>query len=155
MWRALALARRGMGATRPNPPVGAVLVKDGTVVGEGFHPRAGEDHAEVVALKAAGKKAHGATLYVTLEPCNHVGRTPPCAPALIEHGVSRVHYAVADPNPVSTGGRDTLRQAGLEVHEGLLRRPALHLLAGFASLTERRRPRVSAVSYTHLTLPTN
>ncbi len=143
MWRALALARRGMGETRPNPPVGAVLVKDGVVVGEGFHPRAGGPHAEVVALEAAGERARGATLYVTLEPCNHQGRTPPCAPALVERGVSRVHYAIEDPNPVSAGGAEALRRAGVEVHRGPLRQPAAHLLAGFASLTERKRPRFS------------
>ena len=141
MRRALVLARRGMGTTRPNPPVGAVLVRDGRIVGEGYHRRAGGDHAEVFALRQAGEKARGATLFVTLEPCKHQGRTPPCAPALIRAGVRRVHIGALDPNPVSGGGAELLRQAGVEVVQGPGEREAAHLLAGFASLVQRARPR--------------
>ena len=114
--RALELAERGRGGTAPNPVVGAVLVHDGVVVGEGWHERAGGPHAEVVALDAAGDDARGATLYVSLEPCAHHGRTPPCADALIAAGVSRVVAAVGDPNPKTNGlGFERLRAAGVEV----------------------------------------
>ena len=114
--RALELAERGRGGTAPNPVVGAVLVRDGVVVGEGWHERAGGPHAEVVALDAAGEDARGATLYVSLEPCAHHGRTPPCADALIAAGVSRVVAAVGDPNPKTNGlGFERLRAAGVEV----------------------------------------
>jgi diaminohydroxyphosphoribosylaminopyrimidine deaminase/5-amino-6-(5-phosphoribosylamino)uracil reductase len=114
--RALELAERGRGTTAPNPVVGAVLVRDGEVVGEGWHERAGGPHAEVAALAAAGERARGATLYVTLEPCAHHGRTPPCSDALIEAGVARVVSAVADPNPETDGhGFERLRAAGVEV----------------------------------------
>ncbi|MCD2468049.1 bifunctional diaminohydroxyphosphoribosylaminopyrimidine deaminase/5-amino-6-(5-phosphoribosylamino)uracil reductase RibD [Streptomyces sp. MBT42] len=121
MRRAVELAARGLGATSPNPVVGCVITDaSGDVVGEGFHQRAGGPHAEVHALREAGGLARGATAYVTLEPCNHTGRTGPCAQALIEAGVSRVVYAVGDPNPQATGGADTLRAAGVEVGRGLL-----------------------------------
>ncbi|MYS07845.1 bifunctional diaminohydroxyphosphoribosylaminopyrimidine deaminase/5-amino-6-(5-phosphoribosylamino)uracil reductase RibD [Streptomyces sp. SID6041] len=121
MRRAVELAARGLGATSPNPVVGCVLTDaTGHVVGEGYHRRAGGPHAEVHALREAGTLARGATAYVTLEPCNHTGRTGPCAQALIEAGVSRVVYAVGDPNPQATGGADTLRAAGVEVGQGLL-----------------------------------
>ncbi len=114
--RALELAERGRGGTAPNPVVGAVLVRDGEVVGEGWHERPGGPHAEVVALAAAGERAHGSTLYVTLEPCAHHGRTPPCADALIQAGVARVVAAVGDPNPQTHGvGLERLRAAGIEV----------------------------------------
>jgi diaminohydroxyphosphoribosylaminopyrimidine deaminase / 5-amino-6-(5-phosphoribosylamino)uracil reductase len=114
--RALELAERGRGTTVPNPVVGAVLVKDGEVVGEGWHERAGAPHAEVVALEAAGERARGATLYVTLEPCAHHGRTPPCADALVQAGIARVVAAVGDPNPENDGaGFERLRTAGVEV----------------------------------------
>jgi diaminohydroxyphosphoribosylaminopyrimidine deaminase / 5-amino-6-(5-phosphoribosylamino)uracil reductase len=114
--RALELAERGRGATAPNPVVGAVLVRDGEVVGEGWHERAGGPHAEIAALVAAGERAGGATLYVTLEPCAHHGRTPPCADALVEAGVRRVVAAVGDPNPLTDGaGFERLRAAGVEV----------------------------------------
>src|SRR5690349_21505363 len=99
MLRALDLARRGWGQTAPNPMVGAVVVRDGAVVGEGFHPRYGDDHAEVVALRAAAERARGATLYVTLEPCAHYGKTAPCTDAVIAAGVARVVIAALDPNP--------------------------------------------------------
>jgi diaminohydroxyphosphoribosylaminopyrimidine deaminase/5-amino-6-(5-phosphoribosylamino)uracil reductase len=114
--RALELAERGRGTTAPNPVVGAVLVKDGEVVGEGWHERAGGPHAEIVALAAAGERARGATLYVSLEPCAHHGRTPPCADALVEAGVARVVAAVGDPNPETNGaGLERLRAAGVAV----------------------------------------
>ncbi|MFF5929190.1 MULTISPECIES: bifunctional diaminohydroxyphosphoribosylaminopyrimidine deaminase/5-amino-6-(5-phosphoribosylamino)uracil reductase RibD [Streptomyces] len=121
MRRAVELAARGLGATSPNPVVGCVVTDaSGHVVGEGWHQRAGGPHAEVHALRAAGVLARGGTAFVTLEPCNHTGRTGPCAQALIEAGISRVVYAVADPNPQATGGADTLRAAGIEVVQGLL-----------------------------------
>jgi diaminohydroxyphosphoribosylaminopyrimidine deaminase/5-amino-6-(5-phosphoribosylamino)uracil reductase len=114
--RALELAERGLGTTAPNPVVGAVLVREGEIVGEGWHERAGGPHAEIVALEAAGEKARGATLYVTLEPCAHHGRTPPCADALVAAGLARVVAAVRDPNPETDGaGLDRLRAAGIEV----------------------------------------
>ncbi|MEU5978083.1 bifunctional diaminohydroxyphosphoribosylaminopyrimidine deaminase/5-amino-6-(5-phosphoribosylamino)uracil reductase RibD [Streptomyces sp. NPDC047315] len=121
MRRAVALAARGLGATSPNPVVGCVVTDaSGTVVGEGYHQRAGGPHAEVHALRAAGDRARGGTAYVTLEPCNHTGRTGPCARALIDAGVDRVVYAVGDPNPQATGGAATLRTAGVTVEGGLL-----------------------------------
>jgi diaminohydroxyphosphoribosylaminopyrimidine deaminase / 5-amino-6-(5-phosphoribosylamino)uracil reductase len=114
--RALELAERGRGGTAPNPIVGAVLVRDGNVVGEGWHERAGGPHAEIVALEAAGKDARGATLYVSLEPCAHHGRTPPCADAVVAAGVTRVVAAVGDPSPETNGaGFERLRAAGIEV----------------------------------------
>ncbi|MFJ6938114.1 bifunctional diaminohydroxyphosphoribosylaminopyrimidine deaminase/5-amino-6-(5-phosphoribosylamino)uracil reductase RibD [Streptomyces sp. NPDC101132] len=125
MRRAIALAARGLGATSPNPVVGCVITApDGSIVGEGWHQRAGGPHAEVHALRAAGEAARGGTAYVTLEPCNHTGRTGPCAQALVEAGIATVHYAVADPNPQATGGAATLRAAGVEVHGGLLEEEA-------------------------------
>ncbi|MFI8007118.1 bifunctional diaminohydroxyphosphoribosylaminopyrimidine deaminase/5-amino-6-(5-phosphoribosylamino)uracil reductase RibD [Streptomyces sp. NPDC086010] len=121
MRRAVALAARGLGATSPNPVVGSVILDAaGEQVGEGFHERAGGPHAEIHALREAGERARGGTAYVTLEPCNHTGRTGPCAQALIDAGVRRVVYAVGDPNPQATGGADTLRAAGVEVEQGLL-----------------------------------
>lgn len=141
MTRALVLARRGMGHVRPNPPVGAVLVRDGEVVGEGYHRAPGKEHAEIVALRAAGERARGATLFVTLEPCNHDGKTPPCVPALVEAGIARVHIAARDPNPGSGSGAEALARAGVAVVPGPGEREAAHLIAGFRSRLERRRPR--------------
>lgn len=121
MRRAIALAARGLGSTSPNPVVGCVVLDaEGRPAGEGHHRRAGGPHAEIHALRAAGDRARGGTAYVTLEPCNHTGRTGPCAQALVEAGISRVLYAVADPTPQATGGADTLRAAGVTVHRGLL-----------------------------------
>ncbi|WP_175409466.1 bifunctional diaminohydroxyphosphoribosylaminopyrimidine deaminase/5-amino-6-(5-phosphoribosylamino)uracil reductase RibD [Streptomyces sp. TRM64462] len=121
MRRAVALAARGLGSTSPNPVVGCVVLDaSGHEVGAGYHERAGGPHAEVHALRQAGVLARGGTAYVTLEPCNHTGRTGPCAQALVEAGVTRVVYAVADPNPQATGGADTLRAAGVQVEHGLL-----------------------------------
>jgi diaminohydroxyphosphoribosylaminopyrimidine deaminase/5-amino-6-(5-phosphoribosylamino)uracil reductase len=113
--RALELAERGRETTRPNPVVGAVLVRDGEVVGEGWHDRAGEPHAEVAAIAAAGHRARGATLYVTMEPCAHEGRTPPCVDAVIDAGIARVVAGSLDPHPGHGGGLERLRAAGLEV----------------------------------------
>jgi diaminohydroxyphosphoribosylaminopyrimidine deaminase / 5-amino-6-(5-phosphoribosylamino)uracil reductase len=113
--RALELAERGRGTTHPNPIVGAVVVRDGEVVGEGWHERAGGPHAEVVALEAAGGRARGSTLYVTLEPCTHHGRTPPCVDRILEAGVARVVVGSLDPNPEARGGVERLRAAGVEV----------------------------------------
>ncbi|MEV4950184.1 bifunctional diaminohydroxyphosphoribosylaminopyrimidine deaminase/5-amino-6-(5-phosphoribosylamino)uracil reductase RibD [Streptomyces sp. NPDC053755] len=121
MRRAVRLAARGLGSTSPNPVVGCVILDaSGHQVGEGFHQRAGGPHAEIHALRQAGVLARGGTAYVTLEPCNHTGRTGPCAQALVEAGISRVVYAVGDPNPQATGGADTLAAAGVDVSRGLL-----------------------------------
>jgi len=140
MAHALRLARRGLRTTDPNPRVGCVLVRGGQVIGEGFHRRAGEPHAEVVALRACGD-ARGATAYVTLEPCSHHGRTPPCADALIEAGLARVVYASRDPNPEVDGrGAERLARAGIEVVQGVLEAEARELNPGFLSRMERGRP---------------
>ena len=141
MQRALALAERGLWTTKPNPRVGCVIAHGETIVGEGFHVRAGEPHAEVLALRAAGARARGATAYVTLEPCSHHGRTPPCADALITSGVARVIAAIGDPNPkVAGGGFARLREHGIEVASDLLRGEARALNAGFFSRMERGLP---------------
>ena len=141
MARALQLAARGLYTTSPNPRVGCVIVKDGHVVGEGWHERAGTPHAEVHALKAAGNAARGATVYVTLEPCSHHGRTPPCAEALIQAGVGRVVAAMTDPNPlVAGGGISMLTLAGIEAEVGLMQAEARALNPGFVSRMARQRP---------------
>jgi len=145
MRRALDLARRGQGAVEPNPMVAAVLVREGEVVGEGWHQRFGGPHAEVEALRAAGTGARGATLYVTLEPCCHYGKTPPCTRALIEAGVARVVAACRDPfPPVSANGLPELRAAGIAVEAGLLRREAQELNAPYFKLRATGRPFVTA-----------
>ncbi|XKE44661.1 bifunctional diaminohydroxyphosphoribosylaminopyrimidine deaminase/5-amino-6-(5-phosphoribosylamino)uracil reductase RibD [Halomonas organivorans] len=141
MARALVLARRGLYTTDPNPRVGCVLVKDGRAVGEGWHERAGEPHAEIHALRQAGEAARGATAYVTLEPCSHQGRTGPCALALVDAGVARVVVAMTDPNPLVAGrGIARLREAGIEVEVGLLEDEARALNPGFVSRMARSRP---------------
>jgi diaminohydroxyphosphoribosylaminopyrimidine deaminase/5-amino-6-(5-phosphoribosylamino)uracil reductase len=141
MARALHLAERGLYGTSPNPRVGCVLVKDGAMVGEGWHARAGEPHAEVHALRMAGTRAHGATAYVTLEPCSHHGRTPPCADALITAGISRVVAAMQDPNPLVAGqGLETLRAAGIKVEFGLMEAAARALNIGFHARMTRGMP---------------
>jgi diaminohydroxyphosphoribosylaminopyrimidine deaminase/5-amino-6-(5-phosphoribosylamino)uracil reductase len=144
MQRALALAARGLYTTTPNPRVGCVLVKHGLAIGEGFTQPAGQDHAEVQALKDArrrGNDPHGATAYVTLEPCSHFGRTPPCAHSLIEARVARVIAAMEDPNPqVSGRGLTMLRDAGIDVRCGLLAHEAQELNIGFVSRMTRKRP---------------
>jgi len=141
MARALTLAARGLYTTDPNPRVGCVVVRDGRILGEGWHARAGEAHAEVLALRAAGPQARGATVYVTLEPCSHTGRTPPCADALIAAGVARVVCCSVDPHPrVAGGGIERLRSAGTEVSVGVLAAAARDLNVGFFSRFERGRP---------------
>jgi len=141
MAHALRLAERGLYTTTPNPRVGCVLVRDNVVIGEGWHARAGEAHAEVVALRAAGEAARGSTAYVSLEPCSHHGRTPPCADALIAAGVRRVVAAVSDPNPrVAGGGLAKLRAAGIEVECGVLETEAHDLNIGFVNRMRRGRP---------------
>lgn len=141
MARALALAERGLYTTTPNPRVGCVIVKDGAVVGEGWHEKTGGPHAEVHALRAAGERARGAVAYVTLEPCSHHGRTPPCANALIDAGVARVIAAMRDPNPQVAGrGLELLTLAGVAVQTGLLENEARELNIGFISRMTRGRP---------------
>ncbi len=141
MARALQLAERGLWTTSPNPRVGCVLVREGEIVGKGWHERAGEPHAEVHALRAAGELARGATAYVTLEPCSHHGRTPPCAEALIGAGVSRVVAAMRDPNPLVAGnGLAMLQAAGIETACGLLENEARELNIGFVARMTRGRP---------------
>jgi diaminohydroxyphosphoribosylaminopyrimidine deaminase/5-amino-6-(5-phosphoribosylamino)uracil reductase len=145
MRRALELAERGRGLTSPNPLVGAVVVtSSGEIVGEGFHVRAGGPHAEIEALRAAGARARGATLYVTLEPCSHQGRTPPCAPAVIEAGVARVVASVSDPNPLVSGrGFAELRAAGIEVVVGAGAADAERQNRVFLTAMRERRPHVT------------
>jgi len=141
MARALRLAERGLYTTTPNPRVGCVLVKDDAVVGEGWHERAGQPHAEVHALRAAGERARGATAYVSLEPCSHHGRTPPCANALIDAGVTRVVAAMSDPNPQVAGqGLQLLTLAGIRAEVGLMEAEARALNPGFISRMTRQRP---------------
>lgn len=141
MTRALQLAALGLNTTSPNPRVGAVVVKDGQIVGEGWHRRAGEPHAEIVALAQAGARARGATIYVTLEPCSHFGRTPPCAQALVEARIARVVAAMEDPNPRVNGrGLGMLRDAGIDVRCGLLQAQAEALNPGFIARMSRGLP---------------
>ena len=136
--RALALAERGRGTTRQNPLVGAVVVRGDEIVGEGWHERPGEPHAEVHALRAAGEGARGATMYVTLEPCAHHGRTPPCSDAVIAAGIARVVVGARDVNPVAAGGLERLRAAGVAV-EVVASREARAQNAGYFSVHERGR----------------
>jgi len=140
MRHALMLAERGWGHTAPNPMVGAVVVRDGVVVGEGWHTRYGAPHAEVEALRAAGDGALGATVYVTLEPCNHHGQTPPCSEALLAAGVREVVIAVADPNPVAQGGAARLREAGVALRFGVEENAATELNAAFLHGFTSARP---------------
>lgn len=144
MAEALRLAGKGILTTSPNPRVGCLLVRDAEVVGRGWHERAGEPHAEINALRDAGDRGRGATAYVTLEPCSHHGRTPPCADALIGAGVSRVVAGMKDPNPrVSGQGLERLKSAGLDVECGLLERQCRDLNRGFVRRHERGRPWVT------------
>jgi diaminohydroxyphosphoribosylaminopyrimidine deaminase/5-amino-6-(5-phosphoribosylamino)uracil reductase len=140
MRRALELAERGLYTATPNPRVGCVLTRKDKIVGEGWHERAGGPHAEVVALERAGEEAHGATAYVTLEPCNHTGRTPPCTAALIDAKVARVVAAMRDPNPQASGGGEALAAAGIRFEHGLLEDEARELNIGFVSRVTRGRP---------------
>jgi diaminohydroxyphosphoribosylaminopyrimidine deaminase / 5-amino-6-(5-phosphoribosylamino)uracil reductase len=144
MARALELADRARGLTSPNPMVGAVVVADGQVVGEGFHAAAGQPHAEVEALADAGDRARGATLYVTLEPCSHWGQTPPCAPAVVAAGIRRVVAAIEDPNPAVSGqGLEILRRAGLHITVGVLEADAARQNRVFFTAMRRGRPHVT------------
>jgi diaminohydroxyphosphoribosylaminopyrimidine deaminase/5-amino-6-(5-phosphoribosylamino)uracil reductase len=144
MEQALDLARRGEGKTRPNPPVGAVLVRSGQVVGKGYHRRAGGPHAEVHALRQAGSKARGATLYITLEPCSTTGRTPPCTEAVLAAGVHRVVVGARDPNPEHAGrGLRMLRRRGVKVTAGVLGPPCLELIRPFTRWIRTGRPYVT------------
>jgi diaminohydroxyphosphoribosylaminopyrimidine deaminase / 5-amino-6-(5-phosphoribosylamino)uracil reductase len=141
MRRCIALAKQAWGKTAPNPLVGAVIVRDGAVVGEGFHPGAGQPHAEIFALREAGDRAQGATIYVSLEPCNHYGRTPPCAAALVAAGVAKVVVGMVDPNPlVSGGGIATLERAGIEVVVGVETAACEELNEGFVQRIVHHRP---------------
>lgn len=141
MRRCLYLARQALGRTAPNPMVGAVIVKDGRIIGEGFHPKAGEPHAEVFALRQAGDNAKGATAYVSLEPCNHFGRTPPCSQALVRAEVARVVVGTVDPNPkVGGAGIATLREAGIEVVVGVEEKACRELNEAFFHRISQHRP---------------
>jgi diaminohydroxyphosphoribosylaminopyrimidine deaminase/5-amino-6-(5-phosphoribosylamino)uracil reductase len=157
--RALELAERGRGTTHPNPVVGAVLVRDGEVVGEGWHERKGEPHAEVNALRAAGDRARGATLYVTLEPCAHLGATAPCTRAVIDAGVAKVVVGTRDPNPDAAGGLEKLREAGVqtELAEGEVGFRARQQNEAWLTWVTKRRPFVTYKAATtldgRLTLP--
>ena len=147
MEHALALARKGIGLASPNPMVGCVLVREGQIVGEGFHQYEWRDHAEIVALKSAGDKARGATLYVTLEPCDHTGRTGPCTEAIIAAGVQRVVAAMEDPNPVNSGrGFERLGAAGIEVFTGVGEEEACRLNEAFACWIRTKKPFVTLKS---------
>lgn len=144
MREAIAMAEKGVGLTRPNPPVGAVVVKGGKLVGRGFHAKAGGPHAEVVALRDAGAKAKGATLYVTLEPCCTHGRTPPCTDAIIAAGIDRVVYGCVDPNPAHAGRADAiLKKAGIATTRRVLVDECAVLIRGFAMRILKKRPYVT------------
>lgn len=141
MSRALKLAERGRGQVSPNPMVGAVIVKKGRIIGRGYHAKAGLPHAEIVALKEAGKKAKGSTLYVNLEPCSHFGRTPPCTNEIIRSGIKKVVIAMKDPNPLNSGkGISRLKSAGVEITTGLLEDKAKRLNEAFTKFITRREP---------------
>jgi len=141
MRMALHLAEKGKGRTSPNPMVGAVLLKRGKVVGEGYHAQAGEPHAEIIAIKKAGEKAKGATLFLNLEPCTHYGKTPPCVPAVIEAGVRKVIVGMEDPNPLVKGrGMVLLKQAGLDVKLGVLEKECYRLNEAFCKYIVRHEP---------------
>ena len=145
MRRAVSLARQALGSTSPNPAVGAVIVKDGEIVGEGFTQSAGGDHAEVVALKQAGLLAEGATLYVTLEPCNHFGRTPPCTDAVIDAGISAVQVSILDPNPaLSGGGVERLESEGVRTHLGTESAAVQRQLEAWLKFVATGRPFITA-----------
>src|SRR2546425_7974021 len=147
MQHALALARKGIGLASPNPMVGCVIVREGQIVGEGFHQYEWREHAEIVALKSAGNKARGATLYVTLEPCNHTGRTGPCTEAVIAAGVQRVVAAMDDPNPANSGrGFEHLRATGIDVFTGICEQEARRLNEPFACWIRTKKPFVTLKS---------
>ncbi len=141
---ALDLAEKGQGWTSPNPVVGAVVEKDGEIIGQGYHEAFGKDHAEVVALKEAGERARGATLYVNLEPCDHHGKTPPCTDAILASGIQTLVIGAEDPNPMARGGAERLEKEGLKVFKGVLAETCLELNAPFYKATATGRPFVSA-----------
>jgi diaminohydroxyphosphoribosylaminopyrimidine deaminase/5-amino-6-(5-phosphoribosylamino)uracil reductase len=139
MLRAIELARRGEPTTFPNPPVGAVVVKKGRIVGEGYHKKAGAPHAEIIALRKAGKNTKGARLYVSLEPCAHYGRTPPCVRSIKKSGIKKVYLAMNDPNPLVSGkGADFLRKSGIAVNSGICRREARRLNRSYIDRIEAK-----------------
>jgi diaminohydroxyphosphoribosylaminopyrimidine deaminase / 5-amino-6-(5-phosphoribosylamino)uracil reductase len=147
MEHAMALARKGVGLASPNPAVGCVIVRDAEIVGEGFHQYEWRDHAEIVALKTAGERARGATLYVNLEPCHHTGRTGPCSEAIVAAGVKRVVAAVQDPNPATSGrGFERMQAAGIEIVSGVLEQEARRLNEAFACWIRTRKPFVTLKS---------
>src|SRR6266403_6388347 len=147
MQHALALARKGAGLASPNPMVGCVIVREGQIVGEGFHQYDWRDHAEIVALRPAGEKSRGATLYVNLEPCNHTGRTGPCTEAIIAAGIQRVVAAMDDPNPVNSGrGFERLRAASIETLCGVLEEEVRSLNEAFACWIRTKKPFVTLKS---------
>jgi len=143
MHLAVKEAYRGKGKTLPNPAVGAVIVKDGKVIATGYHKRAGLPHAESIAIDKAGERAKGATLYVTLEPCNHYGKTPPCTEKIIKAGIKRVVIGVRDPNPIASGGIERLEKAGIEVTVGVLKKECFELIDDFLVNITEDRPFVS------------
>ncbi|MAS00323.1 MAG: riboflavin biosynthesis protein RibD [Nitrosomonadales bacterium] len=141
MAKALALAKRSLGRTRPNPSVGAIIVKNKKIVGKGFHKIAGKDHAEIIAIKEAGLLAKGADLYVTLEPCSHKGKTPPCANSIVSSGIKNIYIAMTDPNPLVNGkGVDFLKKNGMNVFLGIMEEEAKKLNLGFISRMKYKRP---------------
>lgn len=143
MRQAISLAKQGLGRTAPNPPVGALLVKNSKVIGKGFHPKAGMPHAEIYAIQAAAENTRDATLYVTLEPCNHYGKTPPCTRAILEAGIKRVVVAQRDPNPIVAGqGIETLRRGGIEVVLGVEQDDAYELIRWYEFWMKHKRPYV-------------
>lgn len=145
MHLALTLAKEGLGRTSPNPAVGAVVVRNGEIVGKGFHEKAGGPHAEIVALREAGERARGGTLYVTLEPCCHFGKTPPCTDAIVAAGIKEVRIAVQDPHPLVNGrGIEMIRSAGITVHLGLCAQEAVAINEGFFHLAKTGLPFVTA-----------
>ena len=158
MLRAIELAKKGRGFTNPNPMVGAVIVKDGRIIGEGYHERCGELHAERNAIASLTESAEGATLYVTLEPCCHYGKTPPCTEAILDQKIARVVIGSRDPNPLVAGkGAEILRNAGVRVEEDFMRGECDALNPVFFHFITKKVPYVFmkyAVSYTHMTLPT-
>src|SRR5207253_1794064 len=138
---ALREAEKGRGRTHPNPAVGALVVRNGRIIARGHHQKAGGPHAEVLALRKAGPKARGADLYVTLEPCNHTGRTPPCTEAILAAGIRTVYFGMADPNPRVTGqGGERLREAGVLVQTGILEAECLYLNEAFSYAVQTGRP---------------
>ncbi len=140
MKKALSLAEKGKGFTSPNPLVGAVVVKDNIIIGEGYHEKYGSAHAEVNAIDNAGSECNGATIYVTLEPCNHTGKTPPCTQKILNAGIKRVVMAMSDPNPVAAGGADYLLQNGIEVVSGICEEEAVKLNESFIKYSTTKKP---------------